>query len=314
MRKTGTSPRRPWLAAVLSLAQPGLGHLYAGRPGLAVLPPLLGLLLFACIYLGAMYAPVVPYNVVVPLVLLVVVWIGVPVHAAVLARRAGDGYLLRPYNRWYVYAGFFLVMGMLVTPSVLEFARGRFVEAFRIPSGAMAPTMQIGDFLYVVKWPAAERRPARERIMVFEAVEEPDLKVVKRALGMPGDTLSMVAGTLVRNGRAPDEPYAVHLDRSRSEEPLQRRKMKEWQSRYLVTRDPDYAPDLQHWGPLVVPPDSFFALGDNRDSSYDSRYYGFIPFTNVIGRPAVVYFSLETEAPGPFLNRVRWSRIGQRLE
>jgi signal peptidase I len=76
---------------------------------------------------------------------------------------------------------------------------------------------------------------------------------------------------------------------------------------------PDYAPDLQSWGPLVVPPDSFFGMGDNRDASYDCRYYGFIPFTHVIGRPSVVYLSLDTRAPGSLLSRIRWQRIGHRL-
>jgi hypothetical protein len=73
-------------------------------------------------------------------------------------------------------------------------------------------------------------------------------------------------------------------------------------------------PRHHNWGPLIVPPHSFFALGDNRDASYDSRYYGFVPFANVIGRPSVIYFSFDPTSPEPFLARVRWNRIGQRVE
>ncbi|HET6837841.1 MAG TPA: signal peptidase I, partial [Gemmatimonadales bacterium] len=271
------SPRRPWVAAILSLVQPGLGHLYVGRPWLALLPPLLGSLLFALLYIGAVYVPQAPFNVVLPLLLLVLVWLAVPIHAALVAKRTGKGYILRPYNRWYVYAGFFVVTGMVVSPALLGFVRGQLIQAFRIPSGAMDPTIRIGDFLYVVKGPAEQRRPSRGRIVVFEAVDEPGLQVVKRVVGMPGDTLWMRAGALVRNGRPLEEPYAVHVDPQRSEDPVQRAKMKEWQKKYLLKTGADYAPDLQDWGPLVVPADSFFGLGDNRDASYDSRYYGFIP-------------------------------------
>jgi signal peptidase I len=89
--------------------------------------------------------------------------------------------------------------------------------------------------------------------------------------------------------------------------------MREWQVAHLVGHSGHYAPDLQNWGPLVVPPDSFFALGDNRDASYDCRYYGFIPSSNVIGRASVIYWSFDPGSAGSLGSRVRWERIGQRL-
>ena len=95
---------------------------------------------------------------------------------------------------------------------------------------------------------------------------------------------------------------------------MQRAKMKVWQTQHLAASTPEYAPDLQTWGPVVVPPDSFFALGDNRDASYDSRYYGFVPFENIVGTPSVIYFSFEPRSPEPFLGRVRWRRIGRRVD
>jgi signal peptidase I len=76
--------------------------------------------------------------------------------------------------------------------------------------------------------------------------------------------------------------------------------------------DPEhYAPDVNHWGPLVVPRDSLFFLGDNRDESYDGRYYGFVPRENVLGHPFVVYFSFDDESwrPLPFMTAVRWDRL-----
>ena len=198
------------------------------------------------------------------------------------------------------------------------------VEAFRIPSGSMENTLLIGDFLFVNKalygaevpvikarLPAV-REPERNDILVFDSVEEEGLKVVKRLVGMPGDTLYMEKGRLFRNGRPESEPYAVHADPSRSEDPIQRAKMREWQLPHLIQRDTaKYQPDLQDWGPIVVPPDSFFMMGDNRDSSYDGRYWGFLPRENVRGRPLVVYFSYDPNSwrSIPFLTAVRWGRL-----
>ena len=198
------------------------------------------------------------------------------------------------------------------------------IEAFRIPSGSMENTLLVGDFLFVNKalygaevpftgarLPAV-REPRRGDILVFDSVEEEGMKVVKRLIGMPGDTLSMVEGDLIRNGEKVDEPYAIRSDPNKSEEPIQRAKMRQWQVKHLVGRDAaTYQPDLHDWGPIVVPPDSFFMMGDNRDSSYDGRYWGFLPRLNVRGKPLVVYFSYDKNSykPLPFLSAIRWGRL-----
>jgi signal peptidase I len=213
---------------------------------------------------------------------------------------------------------------IVVALVVWFFLRTFLVEAFRIPSGSMENTLLVGDFLFVNKalygaevplihtrLPAV-REPRRNDILVFDSVEEAGLKVVKRLIGMPGDTLSMSHGELFRNGQRIAEPYAVHADPTRSEDAIQRAKMRDWQLPHLVQRDPaSYQPDLQDWGPIVVPADSFFMMGDNRDSSYDGRYWGFLPRVNVRGRPLVVYFSYDANSwrPLPFFTEVRWSRI-----
>ncbi len=213
---------------------------------------------------------------------------------------------------------------IIVALVVWFFLRTFLVEAFRIPSGSMENTLLIGDFLFVNKalygaevplihtrLPAV-REPERNDILVFDSVEEEGLKVVKRLIGMPGDTLSMEAGQLFRNGQRANEPYVIHGDSRRSEDPIQRAKMREWQVPHLVQRDTAaYQPDLQDWGPIVIPRDRFFMMGDNRDSSYDGRYWGFLPRVNVRGRPLVVYFSYDQNSwkSLPFVTAVRWSRF-----
>jgi signal peptidase I len=203
------------------------------------------------------------------------------------------------------------------------FLRTFLVEAFRIPSGSMQNTLLIGDFLFVNKFlygaevplihaklPAV-REPERGDIIVFDSVEE-DLKVVKRLVGIPGDTLRMESGVLYRNGTPLDEPYTRNDQPDRTEDPMMRSRMRDWQVKhYAGTVPDDYAPDLHHWGPVVVPAESLFVMGDNRDGSYDGRYWGFLPRANVRGRPLLVYFSYDAESwkAFPFFTDVRWTRF-----
>jgi signal peptidase I len=201
------------------------------------------------------------------------------------------------------------------------------IEAFRIPSGSMENTLLIGDFLFVNKAVygaevpllgahlPAFREPKRGDVLVFDSVEEEGLKVVKRLIGVPGDTLAMRDGALYRNGQRVDEPYVRHDNPNKSESPDYREKMREWQVHHVVGSDTaNYHPDLQDWGPIVVPPDSFFMMGDNRDLSYDGRYWGFLPRENVRGTPLIIYYSYDPSSWKvlPALTAIRWGRIFTR--
>jgi signal peptidase I len=196
------------------------------------------------------------------------------------------------------------------------------IEAFHIwPSGSMERTLLIGDFLFVNKalygaeipvlhrHLPAFRAPERLDLVIFESVEEPGLTVVKRIVGIPGDTLAMRDNVLSRNGVELDEPYVQHLPHAW---PQRDQRMGEWQVSHLVGGDRRvYAPTSWDWGPLVVPPDSFFVMGDNRDDSYDSRFWGFLGRDRIRGAPFLVYFSYDRTIPLPlpFLTGIRWGRI-----
>lgn len=221
--------------------------------------------------------------------------------------------------RWFLE----WVKSIAIALVVWLFLRTFLVEAFRIPSGSMQNTLLVGDFLFVNKFlygaevplihkrlPAV-REPARGDIIVFDSVED-DLKVVKRLIGIPGDTLEMRGGAVYRNGEKVSEPYAVNSDPERTEDPLMRAQMREWQIRHFAGKVPErYSPDLHDWGPVVVPAESLFVMGDNRDGSYDGRYWGFLPRVNVRGRPLLVYFSYDQESwkKMPFFTEVRWNRL-----
>ncbi|HEY9518991.1 MAG TPA: signal peptidase I [Gemmatimonadales bacterium] len=195
------------------------------------------------------------------------------------------------------------------------------VKAFRISSGSMERTLLVGDFLFVNKaLYGAEvpliggrlpgvREPRRGDIVVFRSPIE-DSILVKRLIGVPGDTVGMVAGELSRNGRTVQEPYVQHLGSGDPEPPDP--EMRRWQLPFFAGKDPaEYHPTSRDWGPLVVPRDSFFMLGDNRDGSRDGRFWGFVPRRNIQGSPMIVYFSYDPEhwRPLPFLTAIRWKRL-----
>lgn len=201
------------------------------------------------------------------------------------------------------------------------FLRALLVEAFRIPSGSMENTLLIGDFLFVNKAlygaevPVVHKRlpafrePQRGDVVIFDSVEEQGVNVVKRVIGMPGDTIAMEDNVVSINGRALDEPYVIRTDPTSD---LEDPRMRAWQVRHLVGREArTYRPTLKNWGPLLVPPDSVMVMGDNRDNSLDSRYWGFLGRDRIRGRPLFIYYSYDKNGvlPLPFVTAIRWDRI-----
>ncbi|MBZ5718839.1 MAG: signal peptidase I [Acidobacteriia bacterium] len=180
------------------------------------------------------------------------------------------------------------------------------VQAFEIPSSSMENTLLIGDHVFVnrvqfapeTRWmgPLLPYRPIRRQdIVVFLSPAEPGLYVVKRIIGVPGDHIHLRDGAVYRNGEKLDEPYVVHSGR----EPYNpyRDNFPAVPPSEFNNVTPDWEmhlPEYVKGDDLVVPPGSYFGMGDNRDVSYDSRYWGFIPQDNVIGRPMFVYWSFET--------------------
>jgi signal peptidase I len=190
----------------------------------------------------------------------------------------------------------------------------------------MEGTLLIGDFLLVNKMVygaevpftgkqlPAVREPAIGDVVVFQWPEDPAKNFVKRLVGRPLDTLEMREGVLWRNGTQQREPYAVRSPMSFDPAGDEFR----WQRDFVVpTVDPQrYNPTRNDWGPLVVPPAHYFVLGDNRDNSLDSRYWGFVPDSLVRGSPVFVYYSYAPDSGQTFdwLTRVRWQRLGEFIK
>jgi signal peptidase I len=188
------------------------------------------------------------------------------------------------------------------------------LQNFEIPSSSMEDTMLIGDHVFVNReqfapathWlgPLLPYRDIRHGdIVVFLSPEEPGLFVVKRIIGVPGDRIHLRDGIVYRNGKKLDEPYALH--KLADYNPYRDNFPAVPPSEIYGVRNDKWREELPaHFegSDIVVPAGAYFAMGDNRDVSYDSRYWGFLPRQNVIGRPMFIYWSFITP-PDQYLMR-----------
>jgi len=167
---------------------------------------------------------------------------------------------------------------IVITAIIALFATTYVIQAFKIPTGSMESNLLIGDHLLVNKFVYGlqdgilsrilpYKTPKRGDIIVFKYPNSPEVAYVKRLMGMPGDKVEMIGRTLYINGQALNEDYTQYIDPGSVHE---------------------------HFGPYNVPKGQYFAMGDNRDNSQDSRYWGFVPRDYILGKALVIYWSFET--------------------
>ena len=234
----------------------------------------------------------------------------------------------------------------LVTVVIALFLMTFIAQAVQVPTGSMQNNIHIGDHLFVnkfifghptgaLKWVLPAREIRRGDIIVFKFPADPKVSYVKRVIGLPGDKIWM-RGTavFVNDVELPEEKVTIRLQGSDyASHPEIRSTASPSGGAYRVYYDDrDHesddaelsgAPDFGVKEPVVVPPDSYFAMGDNRDNSLDSRYWGFVPRSNIIGRALYVYWSFnpvdpESESPSNRLLRIftqtNWRRTGTAIK
>ena len=197
-------------------------------------------------------------------------------------------HVIREYAESIVIA---VVMALIIKAFV--------IQAFKIPSGSMIPTLKIGDhilvnkFIYGTKLPFTDRiiiplkRPNRGDIIVFKFPDDEKKDFIKRVIGLPGDIVEIKGKGVYINGSPIDDFYAVHSDPMVYPSGIQPR---------------------DNFGPLTVPQDSYFVMGDNRGFSLDSRYWGFVKLNKIKGKAFIIYWSWNGEE-----RWVRWERIGMLI-
>ena len=223
------------------------------------------------------------------------------------------------------------VQSLLYVLVISLFAITFVVQPIRIPSGSMEPTLLVGDFLLMNKQAVAAdaRGPGRwllppvaikhgDIVVFHDPVNDPSVHLVKRVIGVPGDRIHLQDGVVYRNDVALTEPYAVH----------RRAPEDNFRDNFPNMNEMDAEVNTNWWirlrgmvrnGEITVPANSYFVMGDNRNNSEDSRYWGFVPRDAIVGKPFMVYFSFRQPGrdPGPMVESrgqwdiVRWGRVFQ---
>jgi len=191
------------------------------------------------------------------------------------------------------------IEAILVAIVLALFIRTFVIQAFKIPSGSMKETLKIGDhilvnkFIYGVKIPFLQTtiipitNPKRGDIVVFKFPEDPSKDFIKRVIGVGGDVIEVRDKKVYVNSKLLNHDFGMHTDS------------------YIF---PASVQPRDNFGPVVVPPHSLFVMGDNRDQSYDSRFWGFVDLKAVKGKALIIYWSWDKDNFG-----VRWNRIGHLL-
>jgi signal peptidase I len=270
--------RYPIVAFLLSLVWPGLGQVYNGRPVrcLVFLAASLAMNVISGLA-GALYTF---WGLTVTVLASLGLHIVTATDAALLSRKSRE-IRLGWYNRWYSYVGFVLVFAVLPScfPDLTYRVLG--VRTFRTPSADMEPTLKVGDCFMVRLHPYKHERPQRGDLVVFPYPEDRSTRFVKRLIGLGGEKLEIRNKQVFIDAKPLDEPYKQHADPK--------------------VYPGDGIPQ-DYFGPITIPEGSVFVMGDNRDNSHDSRFFGSIPVADIDGKALYIYRTSDL------------SRIGARLQ
>jgi signal peptidase I len=278
-------PRKPWIAGALTFFSIGLGHLYHGDLKKGVILFFGGQLFLILAYSSFLFYP--PYGLVIAFIVVLFYLIYCIVDAVKGAKVFKISYTVKKYNRWYIYLLYWFVATIVIQSNIQIAVKNNIVQNYKIPSGAMKPTIQIGDRIIVDKLTYKNSEPKRGDIVIFPFPEDPSKDFTKRIVGMGGESIEIKNKQVFINGDPYQEDYAIYNDSNvfpKNEQP----------------RD--------NFGPVKIPEDSLFVMGDNRDQSYDSRFWGFVKKSSVKGRIKGIYCSWDKEN-----SRVRWGRIGKKV-
>ena len=281
-------PRKPWFAGLLSLITVGNGHVYAGRARRGLLLYVLPQSLIAATSISLLVWAPAPIG----LVLAAILFIGFAVFciadAMRIARQNKAFYTPKRYNRWYVYLLFWAVANLVVQPLLSAALKRNIIQTYKIPSAAMQPTILVGDYVITKKHMLMDATVERGDIVIFPYPLDPAKDFIKRVVGLGGERLEIRDKQVYIDGRPLEEPYAIHSDNRI----------------YPADENP-----RDNFGPILILPGYLFVMGDNRDESNDSRFWGFVPVESVSAKACSIYWSWDKEA-----FNARWNRIGAGIK
>ena len=295
--------RKPWIALAMSLVLPGFGQLYNGAPNRAIWL-FLGYcaLMILGVALVALYLPsgLMMAGLLAVLCLTLTLWVYGMFDAWRTARRQPD-YMPRAWQTSGLYVLVFVFCVFIVEPLFASYIRDYQVESFRDPSASMEPTLMHGDFIFADKrynCPNCKGEVQRGDIVIFTSPNRRTVYYVKRIIGLPGEHVQIKGYEILINGRSLKTSGTQTSDRRAITEGDSHRQWHVvWSSQEPQLRDVD----------MTVPAGQVFVLGDNRSGSEDSRTFGTVPLSDVVGRVRQVWLSYADDVS-------RWARMGKVVE
>ena len=276
--------RRPWVAGFLTVLVIGLGQVYNGEFNRGIMY-YLGSLGISLLTAFLMLVFPFPSNFLLFFSLGFIYFFYVFLKGWKEAKNKGNRYYLKPYNKVYVYAAFVFFSWYIINPLFSQFIKNNIVHAYRVVATSMVPTILDGDHILVDELIYKFSPPCRGDVIVFKYPKNEDQYFIKRVIGLPGETVSLRQKKCYINGNLLQEDYVIHASHHGF----------------------DY-PELDNFGPLKLPSDFFFVMGDNRDWSMDSRSFGPVQQDKIIGKAFMIYWS------GSIDQQIFWDRIGSTIE
>ena len=263
--------RKPIVAAILSSLAPGLGQLYNGQIIKGIIFLLSLILLSIIIFrIGLHYSF---YGLAIILLIFMCFLLFIIVEAFFTAIKKKE-FVLKPYNKWYIYLLIILLINSIVliptnflTNKVLGFS------AYKMPTGSMEPTLRVGDYLVADLKYFKKNKLQRGDLVVLQSPKDPAKIFIKRIIALEGEKIEIKSERVYINDVPLPEGYKVHHDNK-------------------------VYPGRDNFGPVVMPSDYCFVLGDNRDKSMDSRHWGSLPLGNIKGKPLYIYWARDISRIG----------------
>jgi signal peptidase I len=258
--------RKPILAFLLSLVSPGLGQIYNGQLGKG----LLYLVGFFLTYIILSFLLLKFYGMICYLIIMIGFFVFIVLDALRGALKL-KAIALKSYNKWYIYLVIFLLTGMVIQPLLSWTIKNNVARAYKTPSSTMKPALVPGDHFIANMRIYKSGKPKRGDIIIFEYPKDPSKDFIKRVIGLEGEKVEIINNKVYINEKLLEDPWGYFEDDGMGKS----------------------LPGLERFGPVVVPKDSLFVLGDNRNNSQDSRFFSFVNIRKVKGKALYIYWAKD---------------------
>lgn len=274
------------LSTILTFFMIGLGQMACGKIKRGIFLYIISeILLIAAAFIAIQPLPM--FNIIAAGLIFISVYSFALIDSILLAKNPDNTLKFQPLIGYSLLVIISLVNSSFVQPVLSKTIKDNYIQAFKIPNASMMPSLLIGDHLLVDKQAYKNNSPKRGDIIVFDLPEDTSRIFIRRVVGSGGDVIEIKNKQLYINDKQYHEDYIIYTD---------------------STSLPDNSHPIDNYGPVSIPKDSFFVLGDSRNSSYDSRYWGFLASDKIKGKAVTFYWSWDKEN-----SRVRWERIGKLI-